>query len=348
MLKKFIEFLKPNKIGAKFEMKKVSIIVPTYNMENRVGICIESLLLQSYKNIEIIVIDDGSTDKTYSICNQYAQKDKRVKLITKPNSGVADATNMGLEQVTGNYILFVDSDDYIEKNVIEIMVSNLEESNADVVQGGARIENENGNIISIERYEEQIIDGVNKILKFHLFNGIIGGNLAQKLFKSELFFDLRLPEGRNLADITTMISILKQCHLYKIIPDICYVAVKRVNSVSLAKLNEHTYNDILYYIKCLNELNSFQFKEITWYIDYAKLKMLIQAYNRVKSSNTLYEKKCKLYNLKNLINQQYKLVINKNAYYCLSKVQRLKLRIFRYCPNIYAWLSNVVYSLRST
>lgn len=95
----------------------ISIIVPVYNVEEFLNRCVESILIQSYKNIEILLIDDGSTDNSSKICDEYSIKDKRVKVIHKENGGLSDARNIGLENANGKYIAFVDSDDYIRKRL---------------------------------------------------------------------------------------------------------------------------------------------------------------------------------------------------------------------------------------
>ena len=91
----------------------ISVIVPVYNVEEYLDRCIESIVNQTYKNLEILLIDDGSTDNSYNICDKWAKKDNRIKVVHKENGGVSSARNVGLDVATGDYIGFVDSDDYI-------------------------------------------------------------------------------------------------------------------------------------------------------------------------------------------------------------------------------------------
>ncbi|HNS33024.1 MAG TPA: glycosyltransferase family 2 protein, partial [bacterium] len=116
-------------------MKKplVSIIVPVYNAEKYIEKCSESLLGQSYKNLEIILVDDGSTDASGRMCDGYARKDSRVRVIHKDNGGVSDARNSGMHKVTGKYLCFLDSDDYLEAETIENAVKIAERENVDAV-----------------------------------------------------------------------------------------------------------------------------------------------------------------------------------------------------------------------
>ena len=116
--------------------KMISVIVPVYNVEEYLDNCIKSISSQTYANIEILVIDDGSTDDSSLKCDQWAKKDKRIRVIHKLNGGLADARNVGIEMANGEYLLFVDSDDYIERNMCEIMIKAMESSQADIVISG--------------------------------------------------------------------------------------------------------------------------------------------------------------------------------------------------------------------
>ena len=99
----------------------ISIVVPIYKVEKYIKKCIDSIIEQTYKNLEIILVDDGSPDGCAKICDEYAKKDKRIKAIHKENGGLSDARNVGIDISTGKYICFVDSDDYIENNYIELL-----------------------------------------------------------------------------------------------------------------------------------------------------------------------------------------------------------------------------------
>lgn len=114
-------------------MTKFSIIVPVYNVEKYLPKCLDSLVNQTYKNIEIICINDGSTDNSLAILNEYAQKDIRIKIINQENQGVSVARNNGIDNATGDYILFVDADDYIDINTCNIISKHIETVNADVI-----------------------------------------------------------------------------------------------------------------------------------------------------------------------------------------------------------------------
>lgn len=148
---------------------KVSIVVPVYNVEKYLNRCLNSLLQQTCKEIEIILIDDGSTDKSAGICDKASLKDKRVKVIHKKNQGAGCARNTGLEYATGEYIYFVDSDDYIHPNAVEKLYENAKNKNVDICFAQMYFVNEKGKCIpSIKQYFEHVLyqpEITTKILK---------------------------------------------------------------------------------------------------------------------------------------------------------------------------------------
>jgi glycosyltransferase involved in cell wall biosynthesis len=120
--------------GIQEDMKTelISVIIPVYKVEKYINRCVESVLVQNYHNIEVILVDDGSPDNCGIICDRYADKDSRVKVIHKTNGGLSDARNAGLNIATGQYICFIDSDDYIEKDMLKDMYDNIVRTGADI------------------------------------------------------------------------------------------------------------------------------------------------------------------------------------------------------------------------
>lgn len=117
---------------------KISVIVPIFNVEKYLSACINSILTQTYQNLEIILVNDGSTDSSLKICDDYALKDNRIKVIHQKNAGVAEARNMGLKNITGDFLSFVDADDIIVENFHETMLRSIIETKADIVECGFR------------------------------------------------------------------------------------------------------------------------------------------------------------------------------------------------------------------
>ena len=110
----------------------ISVVVPVYNAETFLDKCIQSIVNQTYKNIEVILLDDGSTDKSLDVCKNFAKTDKRIKVIHKKNSGAADSRNLGVQKAIGEYVTFVDSDDYIDQNMIAALYDNMKKYAAEV------------------------------------------------------------------------------------------------------------------------------------------------------------------------------------------------------------------------
>lgn len=172
---------------------KISIIVPVYNCDKYLRRCIESLVSQSYKDIEIILIDDGSTDKSMDICQEMAAKDHRIKYVRQSNAGVSSARNHGLNIATGKYIGFCDSDDWAAPNMYENLVNLIEEYSADVAI--VRYINEvDGRVCSFNDSNKIItFSGKQAILEMHKAK-LFEGQLWNKLFRAELFLNTRLDE----------------------------------------------------------------------------------------------------------------------------------------------------------
>ena len=115
------------------ENPKVSILVPIYNVEKYLSRCIESVLSQDFRDYELILVDDGSPDRCPQICDEYAKKDSRIKVIHKKNGGLSDARNIGLDIATGEYVMFIDSDDFVDIDMMESMMNNMIDNNVDLV-----------------------------------------------------------------------------------------------------------------------------------------------------------------------------------------------------------------------
>jgi len=172
----------------------LSIIVPIYNVEQYVDKCIQSILNQTYQNLEIILVDDGATDRSGSIADSYAAKDKRIKVFHKENGGLSDARNYGLDHVTGDYILFVDSDDFIENTMCERLFAVANSTNADIVSCNYYIYREDNDIsihtMSVEPFDLNVV--WNKLFKSELFNGTVLVRFLKGRVQEDNFIIFRL------------------------------------------------------------------------------------------------------------------------------------------------------------
>lgn len=160
---------------------KVSILSPCYNVEKYVSQCLDSIIQQTYKNLQIILVDDGSTDNTLAILNQYASLDSRIEVHHQENKGVATARNELLSKVKGDYVLFVDSDDWIELDMVEFLIAKVTEENAEVAVCGNVVNNG----IPKKNYKEETW-GKEKVIEEFLRHTNFNGSLWNKLFSVKL------------------------------------------------------------------------------------------------------------------------------------------------------------------
>ena len=183
--------------------EKITVIVPVYNVENYLDKCLDSLVNQTYKNLEIIVINDGSTDNSGIICQEYAQKDNRIVYIEKENGGQSEARNMGLDRITGSYVTFVDSDDWVELNYVENLYKKITEYQADIAVGNYYSFNEAEGMyyfhIFGDSYYEKVYDNVSIFENLYESQEMKSFALISvwgKLYKADLFKQLRFDIGK--------------------------------------------------------------------------------------------------------------------------------------------------------
>ena len=190
--------------------KLISVIVPIYKVENYLRECIDSLVNQTYRNLEIILVDDGSPDKCGEICEEYKAKDERVVVIHKENGGLSDARNAGMKVMTGDYIVFVDSDDYMPLDGIEHLMNLLEERDADMVIGGVRRVAENGEEILVEgdiNAEPVEMDKTGALIDFF----VNGCSSWGRIFKREIHEGIEFPKGEINEDEAIVVQVTERC-----------------------------------------------------------------------------------------------------------------------------------------
>lgn len=202
---------------------KLSIIVPVYNSEALLDRCIKSILSQDYGNFELIIVNDGSTDYSMQICEKYALQDDRVKLINKQNEGSSIARNIGLDNVTGDYIFWVDSDDYVSKDFCSTAVNTIERNpNIDIlIFGFETILKGKEKKVKHHSKRSEVISKIEAI-KGTLIDGYINSLLWNKVFRASLFNDIRFPEHNSFDDVGTTYKVLDKADNFYIIPEILY------------------------------------------------------------------------------------------------------------------------------
>lgn len=175
----------------------VSVIIPVYNVESYLKRCLKSVVSQSYENMEIILVDDGSTDSSPQICDDWAKKDKKIRVIHKENGGLSDARNVGMEMAQGAYLAFVDSDDVIDPDFIELLLKTAYEQKADIVECGVqRFSDENCSARSEKLEKSRKIFSPEEAMKELINDGDIRQHVWNKLYRRETVGDIRFPVGK--------------------------------------------------------------------------------------------------------------------------------------------------------
>lgn len=191
-------------------MEKISIIVPVYNSEKTLFRCLSSLQNQTYTNIEVIMIDDGSWDNSASVCTAFAQRDRRFRYSFQEHRGVSAARNRGLDLAQGAYIGFCDSDDWAEADMYETLILQMENEEADVSIVGYCISDDTEKLSS-QGFSMQMLEGKEAVLQLHLRRLNIASSLWNKLFRKALFDHVRLDEEiTNLEDMLAVWELLIQ------------------------------------------------------------------------------------------------------------------------------------------
>ena len=214
----------------------ISVIVPVYNVESYIEKCLDSLLNQSFISYEILTIDDGSTDNSGVICDAYSQKDNRIKVFHKENGGLSDARNYGLLKARGQYITFIDSDDYVDRDYLEYLYDLLHEYNTQVSVCQLRVILENGRIKDRGTRGKNVLTG-KECLEEMLYHGIVDTTACAKLYKIELFNDIKYPTGKQFEDISTTYKFFLKCNRVAVGYETKYNYVYRSSSIVNCSFN---------------------------------------------------------------------------------------------------------------
>ena len=209
----------------------VSVIVPVYNVERFLDRCVHSLTNQTYQHLEIILVDDGSPDGSPELCDEWAKRDERVRVIHKPNGGLSDARNAGLDAMHGDFVAFVDSDDYVEPDYVERLYAGI--GDADMSVCSIIREDSDG----ITQSENIAITDVPTVIKSeeYLHQAMLDWRLVvvwNKLYKASAWESLRFPVGRIHEDEYVLHQVADQCGTINVLPDGLYHYVANENSIT--------------------------------------------------------------------------------------------------------------------
>lgn len=304
-------------------MIKISIIIPVYNTDKYIKTCVESILQQTYSCFELILVDDGSTDRSGSLCDLLAKTDDRIKVVHKKNGGVSSARNAGLNIATGDYIGWVDSDDYVEPDMFEFLLTNALTYNANISECSFASVYKN-KILKATFGSEMLSYGdgnfmVERYLASDIFYGIV-----TKLFKKQVFENVRFPEGRIWEDIWMVTKVCFANYSYVRNPVVKYYYRQTEGSIIRSGISERKARESIYILeKTLNLIkdskldNSIKERLITlnmskavfWYLDLAlsENKKLRHIYS------SIYLKRMKYFSVRYLFSKKLS-IANKLSY----------------------------------
>ena len=315
----------------------ISIIVPVYNVADYIEKCIDSLINQTYHHLEIILIDDGSTDKSGEICDNYAQMDKRITVYHKANGGLSDARNYGIDRAHGRFLGFVDGDDWVHSQMYEIMCDKLESENADVITCWFEQRNQENFRKVIKNEEVSVINVNGAEALIHIDKTLVVA--WNKLYKKEIFYNLRYPVGRLHEDEFVIHRVFRQCKKVTIINKPLYYYTIRNNSI-VAVMTEKRIQDAL---DALQSRIEFADKEKWWEVMPAVIKgyceYCIDRYYDIKNgkcdidvemADILWKAEhdvCNKYKINNIDKRYYKFAQSPKVYERYLKIMSIRTEI---------------------
>ncbi|MCI5773555.1 MAG: glycosyltransferase [Erysipelotrichaceae bacterium] len=205
----------------------VSIVVPIYNVEKYLSKCIDSIIAQTYQNLEIILVNDGSKDNSLAICQNYANKDARVKIIDKVNGGLSDARNAGIQQAKGEFVAFIDSDDFIKAKMIEEMLAQIQITNSDICVCDMEYLYDDGRLdfAGGGAFDQGSVKEDSELM-------VINNSACNKLYRLALFNDWLFPVGKYYEDLATVPVLLYKAKKICKVNEAFYVYYQRSGSIA--------------------------------------------------------------------------------------------------------------------
>lgn len=313
----------------------ISVIVPIYNVEKYLPRCVESIINQEYKNLEIILVNDGSPDSCPQICDEYAKKDNRIKVIHKENGGLSDARNAGMEIATGEYISFIDSDDWVEADFISELYKGIK-SGADIAECATRLVDDNDQTLSVRGSKGGKISAKDALIKLILEEGVYQ-TVWNKLYKRSQIQDIPFAVGKyHEDDFWTWQIFMKTDNLY-LCEKPMYNYLQRSNSIigstySLKKLDgvQARYERMLGLkgVPVAEDLAVIAFVNILIFSMQCSVKYL--------------NKNDKAIALKRIMDYKKEVNLTATQYNMMGKKERMWIRLFMTMPKITAKIRSAI------
>lgn len=312
----------------------ISVIIPCYNAEKTVEKCLKSVIQQLFTDLEIIIVDDGSTDSTLKICEEFQNKDERIKIITQTNYGVSKARNEGVKLATGEYVCFVDSDDWVEPNYCSELLNLLVTENADISIIEASYEDESGQVIFEKPTSKENVFEGKRALILLLEDQVIQSHPWGKLYKTKYLKDISFPENlKCFEDYSTLFKIFDKAEKVVRSDEKLYHYIQLEDSLSHDLSPETAY---YFYLAIVEVFSFWQNKndlknqgKVTKNI----IKKLLMALKRIIRNTTKEEMQPEKEKIRQFFRSflQYSVVDISVEYW-------IYVRLYHYYPNLYTRL----------
>lgn len=314
------------------ERPLLSVIVPVYNVEKYIDDCIKSIINQHYSNLDILLIDDGSKDKCSQICDEYAKMDNRIRVIHQANQGLAKARNVGIKNAKGKYITFLDSDDFIDVEMYNLLMKIIRKYNVQIATCGMQVFNDGEKPDKVV-YEDKVdIYSREEVIKRYLYSGqFLDVVSCNKIFDKQLFEDVVYPEGRLFEDFVPITKTILKANKIASLHSNLYFYRKRIGSINNMNFNIKKMNykvmdldiELNAMLKIIREYNPEWITYVIPGVVLSKLSIVNQMiYAREIDMN--YVKR-----LQSLVSAN-KNTTQKCSY--ISKLDKIKIKIFQYFP----------------
>lgn len=307
----------------------VSVVVPVYNVEPYIAKCINSIISQTYSNLEILLIDDGSEDLSGEICETFAKKDTRIIVYHKTNGGLSSARNYGIDRATGSFITFIDSDDYVSKNYISNLLLNCKNDEISICYH-QKVQENCQTSTCIDKYTTcpcETITAKEACIRFFNNNNYVSA--WGKLYPLIFFEDIRFPEGMIYEDYATIYKLYRKAKRIYVRGNRDYFYVMRSNSITGRALSRKNLDMITVVNEIENTINKEKYeKSVKEAFFGSKTKCLMYLYYKISISANADEFANELVQIDSMINENVKVVLA-SKYVKIS----IKISLFVYCLN---------------
>lgn len=309
------------------EQPLISVIVPVYNVEKYLKKCVDSITSQTYKNLEILLVDDGSTDSSGQICNEFEKNDARIKVIHKKNGGLSDARNAGLDRAKGQYYAFIDSDDYIQDNTIEIMLNAIKKNKSEIAVCNMIRFLEEGETVQFycPTNHEVLYQGNQR------YKTLNQPSVCNKLFEAKLFEGIRFPKGKYYEDTFVYHEVLYRANSIVLTGTDSYWYLSREDSI----LGQPQYTERYFdFIEAVYKRADFLLKHDVQ--PYAK-EACLSLYAAIANAESNIEENTKTIEKFLIARKQYTLAYNKlmKTKNQIGIKQKLRLMLLKYFPKLH-------------